>query len=46
MTHYIWNAWMNEEEWKRADDVIRDKMRDELEVIWKRLKDELLKEKG
>ena len=45
MTHYIWQAWLNDEEWKRTDEGIRDRMRDELEVIWERLKDELLKER-
>ena len=46
MNHYIWQAWLNDEEFTRADAGILDKMRDELEVVLERLKDDLLKEKG
>ena len=42
----VWKAVLTDEEEKRADAEILFKLREELEYIWKELKEEFLKEGG
>lgn len=42
----VWQAKLNDEETERATDHICDRMIDELELAWERIKDENLLKKG
>lgn len=44
--HDVFVARLDDEEWERADDEILKAMCIDLEVVWQKLKDDLLKEGG
>jgi len=44
--HDVWVARLTDEEMEKAAGKILDQMREELESIWKDLKEEFLKEGG
>lgn len=46
MIRPVWTARLNEEEQERANKEIIEKMCEELEEVWKDLKEEFLKERG
>ena len=44
--HDVWVARLTDVEWYEVDKETVDKMCDELEKFWRKLMDELLKERG
>ena len=43
--HYIWDAWLTDDEFKKANERTLKMMRDELDAVWKHMKKVLLKER-